>query len=132
MIFSTLASLEQRNYGNWSVLILLIKAQACIPRVSNFNNRRVQICTKSAITNIPEVNQYVIVLTKSKTIRSWLIHLQISVKAIYSSININGDQRGKINYSQHKNVFLNLSFDQYRLLYLLTIYWINLNNIPIQ
>ena len=35
---STLSSLEQRNYGNWSVLILLIKAQAYIPRVSNFNN----------------------------------------------------------------------------------------------
>ena len=34
---STLDSLEQRNYGNWSVLILLIKAQAYIPRVSNFN-----------------------------------------------------------------------------------------------
>ena len=28
---STLASNQQRNYGNWSVLILLVKAQAYIP-----------------------------------------------------------------------------------------------------
>ena len=37
---STLASLDQLNYGNWSVLILLIKAQAYIPWVRNFNNLR--------------------------------------------------------------------------------------------
>ena len=57
MIFPTLASLEQRNYGNWSVLILLIKAQAYIPRVSNFNDLKRSNLYKIYDQKLPKVNQ---------------------------------------------------------------------------
>ena len=55
MMLSALASLEQLNYGNWSVLILLIKAQAYIPGVATSIIFNVQICTRSAIKNFPKL-----------------------------------------------------------------------------
>ena len=67
MILSTLASLEQLNYGNWSVLILLIKAEAYTPRVSNFNNLQRSNLYKICEKKHPKINQ--------QTIRSCLIHL---------------------------------------------------------